>query len=310
MHAVQLALLAQRYDESSIAANEAIQLARDLHADSLTLLPRSAQAIIAAVRGDDDQARRHGHDVLQIARTRGHPFRASPAVYALAVVDLAAGHWTAALDHLGQLTDANDPALAIVGPEIVEAAVRAGQPDRAAVAFARYATRVELSPAAAAMRPRLASCRALLATGADATNHYAEAIELIDPARPFDRPRIQLLYGEHLRRLGDRLAARQHLRAAIEGFEDIGAEQWAQRARHELQATGETARRRTPDAITHLTPQELQIARLVANGHTNKEVATQLYLSPRTIDAHLRAVFAKLGITSRRDLPRLVSTDL
>ena len=96
------------------------------------------------------------------------------------------------------------------------------------------------------------------------------------------------------------------MRSAIDGFARVDAKRWAERARVELRATGETARRRTPDAVTQLTPQELQIARLVAEGLTNKDVATQLYLSPRTVDAHLRGVFAKLGITSRRELPTVL----
>jgi DNA-binding NarL/FixJ family response regulator len=145
----------------------------------------------------------------------------------------------------------------------------------------------------------------MLAVPAAAEHHFREAVALISSARPFDRPRVHLAYGEHLRRNGRRMEAREQLRAALDGFDEIGAQHWAERTRRELQATGETARRRTPDAITQLTPQELQIARLVAEGLTNKEVAAQLFLSPRTIDAHLRAVFAKLGITSRRELPAL-----
>ena len=120
--------------------------------------------------------------------------------------------------------------------------------------------------------------------------------------RPFDRPRIRLLCGEHLRRLGRRVDARENLRAALDGFEEIGAEPWAERTRGELRASGETARRRGPDVASTLTPQERQIAAMVGQGLTNKEVAAQLYLSPRTIDAHMRNVFAKLGISSRREL--------
>jgi len=305
MHAVQLALVAQRYDAAAIAAGEAIGLAHELRSDGLALFPRSAMAIIAAVRGDEDEARRHADEVLGVARSRGHGLRASPSLYALALLDMAAGRWDGALDQLGQLTDTNDPALAIVCPEIVEAAVRAGHADQARAAYALYEARVDRS-ATVALRPRLASCRALLAPRASASGEFEAALELIESARPFDRPRILLLFGEHLRRLGQRIEAREHLRAAVDGFDDIGAERWADRARQELQATGETARRRSPDAITQLTPQELQIARLVREGLTNKEVAAQLYLSPRTIDAHLRSVFAKLGITSRRELPTVV----
>jgi DNA-binding CsgD family transcriptional regulator len=121
-------------------------------------------------------------------------------------------------------------------------------------------------------------------------------------ARPFDLARIQLLYGEHLRRMNRRVDARVHLRAALEEFERLRAEPWAERARAELRATGETARKRNLSAIDQLTPQELQIASLVGAGETNKEVAAQLFISPRTVDYHLRKVFQKLGISSRAEL--------
>jgi DNA-binding CsgD family transcriptional regulator len=304
MHSVQLALLAQRYDAAAIAANEALQLAADLGAESLTLLPRSALAIVAAIRGDDAAAQQHGEDVVRAHQRRSHPFRASPGLYALAMVDMAAGRWDGALGELAQITDTNDPALAIAAPEVVEAAVRSGRPEASDAAFALYELRVE-GAGGDDRRARLAACRALRADGDTADRLYAEAGAHLAIARPFDRARVQLLHGEHLRRRGDRQAAREQLRAALDGFDVLGAEPWAERARRELQATGETARRRSPDAVTTLTPQELQIARLVADGLTNKEVAAQLYLSPRTIDAHLRGVFAKLGIASRRDLRSL-----
>ena len=123
--------------------------------------------------------------------------------------------------------------------------------------------------------------------------------------RPFDLARTQLLLGEHLRRQRRRVDAREHLRAAIENFEALGAAPWAERARAELRATGETARKRDASTLAELTPQELQVARFVGEGLSNKEVAAQLFLSPRTIDAHLRNVFAKLGLTSRTQLARL-----
>ena len=125
-----------------------------------------------------------------------------------------------------------------------------------------------------------------------------------DGARPFDRARTQLLLGERLRRDRRRVEARAHLRAALAAFEALGAAPWAERARAELRATGETARRRDPGTLAQLTPQELQVARFVREGLSNKEVAAQLFLSPRTIDAHLRSVFAKLGVTSRTQLAR------
>jgi DNA-binding NarL/FixJ family response regulator len=113
-----------------------------------------------------------------------------------------------------------------------------------------------------------------------------------------------LLYGEWLRRERRRTDARGHLRNALEMFRTMGAAPWAERAEAELRATGETARKRDVTAVEQLTPQELQIAGLVTEGLTNKEIAAQLYLSPRTVDYHLRKVFTKLGIASRTELVR------
>ena len=147
----------------------------------------------------------------------------------------------------------------------------------------------------------LARCRALV-DASNAEPDYAQAVELSDALSPFDRARTELLYGEWLRRTRRRIDARPHLRAALDSFEQLGVPPWAERARSELRASGETARRRDPSTRDQLTPQELQIARLVATGKTNPEVAGQLFLSPRTIDYHLRKVFAKLEIASRGDL--------
>lgn len=129
-------------------------------------------------------------------------------------------------------------------------------------------------------------------------------MELGSTLAPFHRARNQLLYGEWLRRERSRREARVHLRAASELFRALGAAPWEERAAAELRATGETARKRDPSTLDQLTPQELQIADLVADGLTNREIATQLYLSPRTIEYHLRKVFSKLGIASRSELIR------
>ena len=148
-------------------------------------------------------------------------------------------------------------------------------------------------------------CRALLARDDAAEHGFAEALRLHAEAnRPFDGARTQLLLGEQLRRQRRRVESREHLRAALEAFEALGAAPWADRARSELRASGETARRREPSTLAQLTPQELQVARFVAQGLSNKEVAAQLFLSPRTIDAHLRSDFAKLDIRSRTQLAR------
>ena len=116
--------------------------------------------------------------------------------------------------------------------------------------------------------------------------------------------RAHLVYGEWLRRENRRVDAREQLRVAHEMLSEIGMEAFAERARRELLATGETVRKRTVETLDDLTPQETQIAHMAADGRTNPEIGAQLFLSPRTVEWHLRKVFGKLGITSRRELRR------
>jgi DNA-binding CsgD family transcriptional regulator len=123
--------------------------------------------------------------------------------------------------------------------------------------------------------------------------------------RPFDRARTELAYGEHLRRARRRIDAREQLRSALETFQDLQARPWAERASQELRASGETARKRDVSTTAALTPQELQVAQLVRQGMSNRDVASQLFVSPRTVDFHLRNVFAKTGVTSRVELAAL-----
>ena len=155
----------------------------------------------------------------------------------------------------------------------------------------------------AARRALLARCEALLEQR-NPEEAFGEAIALGSGLPPMQRARTELLYGEWLRRERRRADARVHLRAAIDIFRRLGAVPWAERAEAELRATGETARKRDASAVDQLTPQELQIARLVTDGLTNREIAAQLFLSPRTIDYHLHKVFTKLGIASRTELMR------
>ena len=132
---------------------------------------------------------------------------------------------------------------------------------------------------------------------------YREAIERLGRTRlRGELARARLLYGEWLRRTGRRLDAREQLRAAYELLAGIGAVAFAERARRELLATGETVRRLTSETRDSLTPQEAQIARLAAEGETNPEIGARLFISPRTVEYHLRKVFGKLGVSSRREL--------
>ncbi|HEX5945880.1 MAG TPA: helix-turn-helix transcriptional regulator, partial [Acidimicrobiales bacterium] len=137
----------------------------------------------------------------------------------------------------------------------------------------------------------------------DDESHYRESIERLAHSRAaVDLSRSRLLYGEWLRRENRRVDARELLRAAHESFSRMGAVAFAERARRELLATGETVHRATSDTRDALTPQELQVARLAREGHTNPEIGAQLFISPRTAEYHLRKVFTKLDIGSRRQL--------
>ncbi|HJR51096.1 MAG TPA: helix-turn-helix transcriptional regulator, partial [Gemmatimonadales bacterium] len=149
--------------------------------------------------------------------------------------------------------------------------------------------------------------RAVLADDEAAEDHFRRALMLhdYDGGRPFDRARTHLAYGEFLRRSRRRVDAREHLRAALEAFQDLQAKPWAERAAQELRASGETVRRRDVTTATELTPQERQVAQLVRQGMSNREVAGQLFVSPRTVDFHLRNVYAKTGVTSRTELASL-----
>jgi DNA-binding CsgD family transcriptional regulator len=151
-----------------------------------------------------------------------------------------------------------------------------------------------------------ARSQALLSAGAEADEHYRDAIELLRQCRMRAfLARTHLIYGEWLRREGRRHDAREQLRTAHTLLVEMGAEAFAARAARELRATGEHARKRTARPTDALTAQELTIARLVATGATSREVGAQLFLSPRTIETHLRNIFRKLGITSRRQLKEL-----
>jgi DNA-binding CsgD family transcriptional regulator len=148
-----------------------------------------------------------------------------------------------------------------------------------------------------------ARAKALTTDGGEAEALYRSAIERLSRTRlRVEVARAHLVYGEWLRRENRRADAREQLRSAHEMFTTFGMEGFADRAGRELLATGETARKRTVDMLQVLTPQEAQIARLAGERRTNSEIASQLYLSPRTVEYHLSKVFPKLGITSRREL--------
>ncbi|MER6345280.1 ATP-binding protein [Streptomyces sp. NPDC001595] len=226
------------------------------------------------------------------------------AHWALAVLHNGLANYPAALESARAAAGRDEPAitgLALI--ELVEAAVRCGEHQEATEALGRLLQRT--GPAVTDWaRGVEAHCTALvLGDDERAESHFEEAISRLEGCRVVLHPaRARLVFGQWLRRAGRRREAREHLRAALETFSAMGAEAFAALASRELRATGEHARRGANDASEQLTERELHIARLVATGGTSREIGIRLFLSPRTVDAHLRSIFRKLDITSRRQL--------
>jgi len=264
-------------------------------------------AFVEAVWGREEEARDHAAAALALGQRHDSLLVSSMAEWALGFLDLTSGRPREAAERLLALTAAErtnvHPLVARYAlPDAVEAASRGGHPVGALERLVLLRSAVMQAPNEARLA-LLARGEALLGERSpDAA--FAEALS---PALPsFERGRTELLYGEWLRRERRRLEARGHLRTALELFRSLGAVTWEDRAATELRATGETVRKRDPSTLDQLTPQELHIAGLAAEGMTNPEIAGRLYLSPRTIDYHLRKVFTKLGITSRTELSRHV----
>jgi DNA-binding CsgD family transcriptional regulator len=284
--------------------NEAIALGEGTQQPVLAGAPRVWLLLLAALRGQDD---------FDSLAAEVDEVLAAPATGILDVLIRDITRWArgvrafdrppTAFHHLAQISHHITKRMAAI--DRLEAAARAGHPEAAQLwiedleAF-HVATGQSWAAAAAAHG------RALLADENDAEAHFRQALALhADSPRVFDRARTQLAYGEYLRRARRRVDAREHLRAALATFEDLQAKPWVDRASQELRASGETIRRRDVSTTSDLTPTELQVAQLVRQGMSNREVASQLFVSPRTIDFHLRNVFAKTGVTSRMELAQL-----
>jgi DNA-binding CsgD family transcriptional regulator len=298
-----------RYAAAATHASEGLGLARETGQQNSVCHLHASLALIAALQGREDECRTHAAAALEPATARGLGYQAALADWALARLDLSLGNPEEALVRLSALAAAGPgeghPFVKLVStPDLVEAAVRASRQAAAQAALIEF-ERFGRETAAPWTLALVARCRGLLSAGGAAERHFKEALSLHgESARPFDRARTELSFGEFLRRDGRRKQARLHLRAALDAFERLNAAGWAERARVELRASGETARERDPSAADRLTPQERQIVRFVAEGATNKQVAAQLFVSPRTVDHHLRNVFLKLGISSRAELIR------
>ena len=262
-----------------------------------------AWLLISAWRGVEPEAMAFINAGFENATARSEGTVAALAGYATAVLNNGLGRYEAAMDGARRASDDGDFGYSGAAlPELVEGATRSGETAVACAALHRLEERTLAAGTDWALGV-LARSRALVSEGEDADTCYREAIERLARTRiRVELARARLLYGEWLRREGRRVDARDQLRAAHEMLSRFGAEAFAERARRELLATGETARRRTEETREALTPQEAQIARLAADGQTNPEIGAQLFISPRTVEYHLRKVFPKLDISSRKEL--------
>jgi DNA-binding CsgD family transcriptional regulator len=259
--------------------------------------------MLAACKGDEAQASKLIDEARRDAITRGEGFVLTFGEQAHALLHNALGHYETALDN-ARRASAQDELHASVWslPELVEAAVRSGKPELAADALERLRQRTQVAGTEWALGME-ARCAALLSDDALADGLYREAIERLGRCRvALDLARARLLYGEWLRRRARRIDAREQLRSARANFAEMGAEAFAKRAERELLATGETARKRTIETTDDLTPHEARIARMARDGASNQDIATELFVSRKTIEYHLHKVFAKLGISTRQQL--------
>jgi DNA-binding CsgD family transcriptional regulator len=231
------------------------------------------------------------------------------AAYGLGILELSLGNYEAAAGWLGRVCENDGPLAASALPDLVEAAVRACRRDTAESALGRLTERARASGTALA-QGLLARAQALLADHDAARGRYEEAIAQLGRSRSAPQlARAHLLYGEWLRRQRRRREAREQLHIAHDLFAAMGFDLFAERARVELGATGEHARHREAGAPEQLTPQEAQIAALVSRGERTREIAAQLFISPNTVEYHLRKVFRKLEVSSRTQLARRLIRD-
>ena len=262
---------------------------------------------LLAWRATADQIRETLQGTIEASRVLGHRAMVSIGELALTILDLGRGDYQRALCTAQKLVEAPRFGMETRAlPNLVEAAARSGDRDLAQHALDMLTTRATASGTPWALG-LLTRSRALLSQTSEADSLHRSAIESLASTEALaDLARAHLLYGEWLRRRKRKADARDQLRAAHAMFTDMGATAFAERARVGLAATGERARKRSVETLSDLTPQEGQVARLAARGDTNAEIAARLFISARTVDYHLRKVYRKLDVGSRRDLRRVL----
>ena len=274
-------------------ASEGLELARESRCAWASTSCLEQLAWFDAAQGREESCRGHAAKALELATRAG--FRSERARLAAGLLELGLGRAQEAARIYESIEAAtvrqNDAAH---GADLVEAQIRSGRPDAAKAAYERTAATDNDALAA--------RCRGLIAADDAFEVPFQEALELHPEHDPFGRARTRLCLGERLRRAGRRIDARAELRAAHDGFEQLGAHVWAERAAAELRATGERLGRRQARQGEELTAQELRVALQAAEGKTNKEIGAALFLSPKTVDFHLGRVYRKLELSSRAGL--------
>lgn len=296
-----------RWREAEAGFHEAIDLARESgqHTDLAFSLARLA--LLEARQGKEDFSRAHAIEARELASRLGVGLADVWSLAALGELELGRGRVAEAVEYFELQESAlrehgvGDVDLA-PAPELVDLELRLGRRADAASRLERFeeAAGAKGQPWALA---RALRCRGMLA-GDDEFDHWFNQSISMHALTPdsFEAARTRLAHGRRLRRARQRVRSREVLRAALEIFERLGAAPWADMARTELAATGETARRREASTRDHLTPQELRIALLLSSGHTTRAAAAALFVSPKTIEYHLRSIYRKLGINSRDEL--------
>jgi DNA-binding CsgD family transcriptional regulator len=297
----------ERWVDAQAGFDEAIRLARETGQSVVLACALARLAGLEGRIGRTDACREHAAEALELAREQGAGLAEIWALAALCDLELALGDPDAALARAVERREVMlargiaDPDLS-AAPEEVEACLRLGRARDAADALAPFA-RAAAEKGQPWALARAARCRALLAGDGDVDRAFAEALAVhAETPDTFETARTELAYGARLRRAGERVRARERLRTALSLFDDLGAVPWADATRTELAATGERVRPRDPSRLGDLTPQELQISLLLADGRTTREAAAAMFLSPKTIEYHLRNAYRKLGIHSRDEL--------
>ena len=303
-HLSELDFRTGRWAQAHAGASEAVALATELDHRFSLIYALACLSWVEAGRGLESECRAHVERMMTVS-PHAKVIAGGLAARAGGLLHLALGRHEDAIKTLQPLVhvlrqgELTVPALFQETPDLIEAYVHAGRRGDAEAALEFFHEQAEASPGTWP-RAAAARCRGMLAE--DFEPSFQQALQLHESTTmPFERARTELCYGERLRRAKRRGEAREQLRSALASFERLGAEPWANRARNELRATGETVRREVP-ASDELTLQELQVALKVAEGATNKETATALFLSPKTVEAHLSHIYGKLGLRSRTEL--------